>query len=86
MKDYYQILGVEEEASGEEIEARWAELMAQYRSRLHKGEGEAAEEIKEVKEAYEVLTDPSKRMEYDFERILKRSVLKIHQRRKQRYD
>jgi len=85
MKDYYQILGVEEEASAEEIEARWAELMAQYRSRLHKREGEATEMIKEVKEAYEVLTDPSKRDEYDFERALKRSTLQVPQRRKQKY-
>ena len=85
MKDYYQILGVEEEASAEEIEARWAELMAQYRSRLHKREGEATEMIKEVKEAYEVLTDPSKRDEYDFERALKRSTLQGPQRRKEKY-
>jgi hypothetical protein len=85
MKDYYQILGVEEEASQEEIEARWAELMGQYRSRLHRREGEAAGEIIEVKEAYEVLADPSKRKEYDFERLLKRSILEVHQRRRQRY-
>jgi len=87
MKDYYQTLGVDEEASGEEIEARWAELMKQYRSRLHEREGEAAEKIKEIKEAYEVLRDPLKRKEYDFEKLLKRSILeKMHQRRKERYD
>jgi curved DNA-binding protein CbpA len=86
MKDYYQILGVDEEASREEIEARWAELMGQYRSRLHKRESEASEKIKEVKEAYEALTDPSKRKEYDFDRLLKRSIQEVHQRRKHRDD
>ncbi len=87
MKDYYQTLGVKEQAFVEEIEARWAELMKEYRSRLHKGDGKAAEEFKEIREAYEVLTDPSKRKEYDFERFLKRSILRgIEQRRKERHD
>jgi curved DNA-binding protein CbpA len=87
VKDYYQILGVAEEASGEEIEARWAELMKEYHPRLHEREGETAEKIKEIREAYEVLRDPSSRREYNFGRILKRLILEgKHQRRKERYD
>jgi hypothetical protein len=84
MKDYYQILGIEEEASEKEIEARWAELMKQYPSDLG-GRVETDEKIKEINEAYQVLKNPSTRMEYDFERLLKRSVLKkISQRKEKR--
>jgi curved DNA-binding protein CbpA len=87
MKDYYQILGVEEEASREKIEARWVDLMKQYRPHLHEREGESAEKIKEIREAYEVLREPSSRREYDFGRVLKRSIREgRHQRRKERYD
>jgi hypothetical protein len=46
-----------------------------------------AEKIKEVREAYEVLRDPSSRRESNFGRILKRLILEgKHQRRKERYD
>jgi curved DNA-binding protein CbpA len=80
MKDYYKVLGVEEEASQEEIRARWIELTKYYHPDL-KGDIETAERlsderIKEVNEAYQVLKHPSSRSEYDFLRDLKRSVLK----------
>src|SRR4030042_1555055 len=75
MKDYYEILGVEKEASDEEIRARWVELAKRYHPDLGKTK-EADEKIKEINEAYEVLKDDSKRFEYDFERTLKRSVIK----------
>jgi len=84
MTDYYEILGVEEEASIEEIEARVSELIKRYSLNSKEG-GEANERIKEIKEAYEILKNPSTRKEYDFDRVLKRSVLeKILQRRKER--
>jgi len=84
MKDYYQILGVEDWASGEEIEARWAELMRQYPSNLRE-RGETDDKIKEINEAYQVLKNPLTRKEYDFERVLRRSVLKkISQQREER--
>jgi curved DNA-binding protein CbpA len=86
MADYYKILGVEAEASVEEIEARVFELAKRYSFNLKEG-GEANERIKEIKEAYEILKNPSTRKEYDFERLLKRSILeKMQQRRKERYD
>jgi hypothetical protein len=86
MADYYKILGVEEEASIEEIEARVFELAKRYSFNSKEG-GKANERIKEIKEAYEILKNPSTRKEYDFERALKRSILqKMQQRRKERYD
>lgn len=75
MKDYYKILGVDEEASEEEIRARWIELMKRHHPDLHRKPFDD-EEIKEINEAYEVLRDHSKRLDYDLERTLKRSFLK----------
>ena len=49
MKDYYKILGVEEEASGEEIRARWIELTKRYHPDLSK-KSDAEENIKKINE------------------------------------
>ena len=74
MKDYYKILGIHEEASQEEIRERWAELTHKYHpDRVKDGNGER---IKEINEAYQVLKDPATRFDYDFNRDLKKSVLK----------
>jgi hypothetical protein len=67
MKDYYKILGVEEEASEEEIRARWIELTKRYHPDLVKTK-EADEKIREINEAYQVLRNQSTRLEYDLER------------------
>ena len=75
MKDYYKILGVEEEASDEEIRARWVELTKHYHPDLGETEGEN-ERIREINEAYEILKNESTRFEFDLERALKRSVIK----------
>jgi len=84
MKDYYKILGIEEEASGEEMEARWAELTMPCASD-QEGAGETDERMKEINEAYQVLKNPSARTEYDLERLLKRSIRnQIDQRREKR--
>jgi len=74
MKDYYKILGVEEEASEEEIRARWIALTKRYHPDLGKTGQKADERIKEVNEAYGVLKDSSKRLDYDFERVLRKKV------------
>lgn len=75
MKDYYRILGVEEDASEEEIRSRWVELTKQYHPDL-KGRPGDEEKIREINEAYEVLKNVSKRMEYDLQRTLKKSLVK----------
>jgi hypothetical protein len=82
MKDYYKILGVIEEASDEEIRARWIELMKHHHPDL--GEGQMPDErIKEINEAYQVLKNESTRMEYDLERALRHSFVK-RRKKKQR--
>ena len=74
MKDYYKILGLYDDASQEEIRERWAELTRKYHpDRLKAGNGER---IREINEAYQVLKDPATRFEYDFDRDLKKSVLR----------
>jgi hypothetical protein len=83
MKDYYKILGVEEEASEEEIRARWIELVKSFHPDLMENR-ENEEKIKEINEAYEVLKDYSKRLDYDLERVLKRSFIKKALGRKER--
>ena len=67
MKNYYKILGVKENASEEEIRARWIELTKRY----HPDRGEdktSGEKIKEINEAYQVLKHSSTRVEYDLRR------------------
>jgi curved DNA-binding protein CbpA len=84
MKDYYKILGVEEEASDEKIRARWIELTKGYHPDLGKTDEEADEKIREINEAYEVLKDESKRLDYDLERVLKKSLTERVQNREER--
>ncbi len=75
MKDYYAILGVEEESSQDEIRDRWIELNKHYHPDLLQSD-EAGEHIKEINEAYQVLKDPATRFQYDLEITLKRSIQK----------
>jgi curved DNA-binding protein CbpA len=64
LKDYYKIFGVKEDASEQEIRARWIELMRHYHPDVQKGM-EFAELSKEINEAYEILKDPFTRADYD---------------------
>lgn len=61
MKDYYEILGVPKNASQEEIKKAFYKLAHKY----HPDKGGDAEKFKEINEAYQVLSNPEKRAQYD---------------------
>lgn len=64
-RDYYEILGVTKDASSEEIKKVYRRLARQYHPDLNPGNKEAEEKFKTVGEAYEILSDPSRRSQYD---------------------
>ncbi|EHR36043.1 DnaJ domain-containing protein [Helcococcus kunzii] len=64
-KDYYEILGVEKTSTPQDIKKAYRKLAKKYHPDLNKGSEEAAEKLKEVNEAFEVLSDPEKRKKYD---------------------
>ncbi len=74
MKDYYQILGIGDRASQEEIHDRWLELTENCHPGLEEGD-ESKERIQEINEAYQTLKTPTLKFEYDLRRNFKRSVL-----------
>ena len=64
-KDYYEILGVQRNASDADIKKAFRKLARQYHPDVAKNKKQAEEKFKEINEAYEVLGDPAKRKKYD---------------------
>lgn len=64
-KDYYKILGVDRNASLEEIKKAYRRLALKYHPDRNPGDKQAEEKFKEINEAYQVLSDPEKRARYD---------------------
>ncbi len=64
-KNYYETLGVDKNASADDIKSAYRKLAKKYHPDLNKDNPEAAEKFKEVNEAYECLSDPTKKSNYD---------------------
>ncbi|WP_337873347.1 J domain-containing protein [Ignavibacterium sp.] len=64
-KDYYKILGVDKNATQEEIKRAYRKLAMKYHPDRNPGDKSAEEKFKEITEANEVLSDPEKRKKYD---------------------
>ena len=64
-KDYYEILGVSEDASQGDIKKSYRKLALKYHPDKNKGDKSAEEKFKEVSEAYYALGDEKRRKEYD---------------------
>ena len=64
-RDYYEVLGVGKDASADEIKHAYKKLAIKYHPDKNPGDKEAEEKFKEAAEAYDVLSNPEKRKQYD---------------------
>jgi molecular chaperone DnaJ len=64
-KNYYEILGIAENASDAELKKAYRRLAKKYHPDTNQGDKTAEDKFKEVSEAYDVLSDPRKRSQYD---------------------
>jgi DnaJ-class molecular chaperone len=65
-KDYYEVLGIQKNASSEEIKAAYRKLALQWHPDRHVQDKKIAEEkFKEINQAYQILSDPQKKETYD---------------------
>lgn len=64
-KDFYDILGIERSATPEEIKRSYRALARKHHPDVSENKSDAEHRFKEINEAYEVLSDPQKRAQYD---------------------
>ena len=64
-RDYYEVLGVNKNATENEIKHAYRKLAKKYHPDMNPGDKNAEEKFKEATEAYEVLSDPEKKARYD---------------------
>jgi molecular chaperone DnaJ len=64
-RDYYEVLGLNRDASTDEIKKAFKKLAMKYHPDRNPDNPKAEDNFKEVKEAYEILTDPQKKSAYD---------------------
>lgn len=64
-RDYYEVLGVQKNATADELKKAYRKLALKYHPDRNKGNAEAEEKFKEINEAYSVLSDETKRSQYD---------------------
>jgi molecular chaperone DnaJ len=64
-RDYYEVLGIDRNATAEEIKKAYRKKAIEYHPDKNPGDKEAEEKFKEAAEAYDVLSDPQKKARYD---------------------
>ncbi len=64
-RDYYELLGVNRDATPEDIRKAYRKLAMQHHPDRNKGDAAATEKMKQLNEAYATLCDHSRRQEYD---------------------
>ncbi|PSS04575.1 Chaperone protein like [Actinidia chinensis var. chinensis] len=64
-KDYYKVLEVDYDATDEKIKLSYRKLALKWHPDKHKGDNAVTAKFQQINEAYTVLSDPAKRLDYD---------------------
>lgn len=65
MKDYYRVMGIESEATGEEIKKAYRKLVMRHHPDRNRGDPDCEDRLREINDAYQVLGDEENRRKYD---------------------